>query len=285
MAAPSRGARRAPAAPAPGPRARRCGPAAAPCSGPHPRHYTIKVNRKARRAALRSALSVHAGRGSLAVFDARRVRRAVDRAGRASCWTSGAPTPPTLVLLVEDEANAGLSFRNLDPRHRGCRSTTPGVADVIGAADAAGLRGRPMPALTRARGDLADGWRRFRWRFGWRRISGPDHEERSLMDASQIIIRPVVSEKSFVLAEAGKYTFRVADKAHKTQIRQAVEELFDVKVSRSAPRRSSPSPSAAARPPGGRGSGRRRSCRCARATRSRSSKRLRPRRGLSHADS
>ena len=50
------------------------------------------------------------------------------------------------------------------------------------------------------------------------------------MDASQIIIRPVVSEKSFVLAEAGKYTFRVADKAHKTQIRQAIELLFDVKV-------------------------------------------------------
>jgi large subunit ribosomal protein L23 len=50
------------------------------------------------------------------------------------------------------------------------------------------------------------------------------------MDASQVIIRPVVSEKSFVLAEAGKYTFRVHDKAHKTQIRQAVERLFDVKV-------------------------------------------------------
>jgi large subunit ribosomal protein L23 len=50
------------------------------------------------------------------------------------------------------------------------------------------------------------------------------------MDASQIIIRPVVSEKSYVLAEAGKYTFRVHDKAHKTQIRQAVEQLFDVKV-------------------------------------------------------
>ena len=50
------------------------------------------------------------------------------------------------------------------------------------------------------------------------------------MDASQVIIRPVVSEKSFVLAEAGKYTFRVNDKAHKTQIRQAVEHMFDVKV-------------------------------------------------------
>ena len=50
------------------------------------------------------------------------------------------------------------------------------------------------------------------------------------MDASQVIIRPVVSEKTYVLAEAGKYTFRVHDKAHKTQIRQAVEQLFDVKV-------------------------------------------------------
>jgi large subunit ribosomal protein L23 len=50
------------------------------------------------------------------------------------------------------------------------------------------------------------------------------------MDASQVIIRPVVSEKTYVLAELGKYTFRVNDKAHKTQIRQAVEQLFDVKV-------------------------------------------------------
>jgi large subunit ribosomal protein L23 len=50
------------------------------------------------------------------------------------------------------------------------------------------------------------------------------------MDPSQVIIRPVVSEKTYVLAEAGKYTFRVNDRAHKTQIRQAVEELFDVKV-------------------------------------------------------
>jgi large subunit ribosomal protein L23 len=50
------------------------------------------------------------------------------------------------------------------------------------------------------------------------------------MDASQIIIRPVVSEKSYVLSSAGKYTFRVHPDAHKTQIRQAVEQLFEVKV-------------------------------------------------------
>jgi large subunit ribosomal protein L23 len=50
------------------------------------------------------------------------------------------------------------------------------------------------------------------------------------MDASQIIIRPVVSEKSYVLATADRYTFRVHPDAHKTQIRQAVEQLFDVTV-------------------------------------------------------
>ena len=50
------------------------------------------------------------------------------------------------------------------------------------------------------------------------------------MDAGQVIIRPVVSEKSYALATVGKYTFRVHPDAHKTQIRQAVEELFDVKV-------------------------------------------------------
>ena len=50
------------------------------------------------------------------------------------------------------------------------------------------------------------------------------------MEPTQVIIRPVLSEKTFALAEAGKYTFRVHDKAHKTQIRQAVELLWDVKV-------------------------------------------------------
>ncbi len=50
------------------------------------------------------------------------------------------------------------------------------------------------------------------------------------MDPTQVIIRPVVSEKSYVLAAADKYTFRVHPDAHKTQIRQAIEKLFDVNV-------------------------------------------------------
>ena len=50
------------------------------------------------------------------------------------------------------------------------------------------------------------------------------------MDARHVIIRPVVSEKSYALMSEGKYTFRVHDRAHKVQIAQAVEEIFDVHV-------------------------------------------------------
>jgi large subunit ribosomal protein L23 len=50
------------------------------------------------------------------------------------------------------------------------------------------------------------------------------------MDARTVIIRPVVSEKSYTLIGEGKYTFRVDDRAHKTQIAHAVEEIFDVAV-------------------------------------------------------
>lgn len=50
------------------------------------------------------------------------------------------------------------------------------------------------------------------------------------LEPRQILLAPVVSEKSYSLIEVGKYSFRVHPSAHKTQVRQAVEELFDVKV-------------------------------------------------------
>jgi large subunit ribosomal protein L23 len=52
------------------------------------------------------------------------------------------------------------------------------------------------------------------------------------VDARQVLLAPVVSEKSYALHEDGMYSFRVHPDAHKTQVRQAVEELFDVKVER-----------------------------------------------------
>ncbi len=50
------------------------------------------------------------------------------------------------------------------------------------------------------------------------------------MHASQILIAPIVSEKSYASTVTGQYTFKVHQDAHKTQIRQAVEELFEVTV-------------------------------------------------------
>jgi large subunit ribosomal protein L23 len=52
------------------------------------------------------------------------------------------------------------------------------------------------------------------------------------MDPSQIVLAPVLSEKSYAGTPDGKYTFKVHQDAHKLQIRQAVESLFDVNVER-----------------------------------------------------
>jgi large subunit ribosomal protein L4 len=100
--------------------------------GPTPRDYTFKVNRKARRAALRSALSMHAERDSLAIFDAT-VFEAPATKQAASLLVDWAARGPTLVLLAEAEAGAGKSFRNLD-RVAVMPVDDAGVADVIGAA-------------------------------------------------------------------------------------------------------------------------------------------------------
>ena len=52
------------------------------------------------------------------------------------------------------------------------------------------------------------------------------------LHASQVLLAPIVSEKSYAASTVGQYTFKVHQDAHKTQIRQAVEELFEVKVER-----------------------------------------------------
>jgi large subunit ribosomal protein L4 len=102
--------------------------------GPQPRSYTFKVNRKEQRAALRSALSLHAERGSLAVLDssafsAPKTKQAFDLLDDWNRSGSGA----TLVVLAADDANAALSFRNL----AGVAVLTHenvGIADLLGAA-------------------------------------------------------------------------------------------------------------------------------------------------------
>ncbi len=52
------------------------------------------------------------------------------------------------------------------------------------------------------------------------------------LDVREVLLAPVVTEKAYAGVENNKYAFRVHPDAHKTQVRQAVEELFDVKVER-----------------------------------------------------
>ena len=98
--------------------------------GPKPRAFTVKVNRKARRRALRAALSVHAERGSIAAvdpagFDTPSTKAAV--AALASLDGDGS----VLVVLTDGEESAAKSFRNI-------RDVSVMHADAVGVADVIG---------------------------------------------------------------------------------------------------------------------------------------------------
>jgi len=103
--------------------------------GPQPRSYTFKVNRKEQRAALRSALSLHAGRGSLAVLDAAAFTEPKTRqaAELLDDWRAPGQLLPALVVLAAQESAAALSFRNL-ARVSVLSVESVGVADLLGAA-------------------------------------------------------------------------------------------------------------------------------------------------------
>jgi large subunit ribosomal protein L4 len=100
--------------------------------GPSPRHYTFKVNRKERRAALRSALSMHAGRDSLSLVDAGAFEAPSTQ--QAAEGLEGWREPqPALVVVGPDEDNLQRSFRNLR-QVRVLGAEAVGVADLVGAA-------------------------------------------------------------------------------------------------------------------------------------------------------
>jgi large subunit ribosomal protein L4 len=121
--------------------------------GPQPRHYTFKVNRKERRAALRSALSVHAERGTIAVLDPKPFTEPSTKQAHDLIvdWSGGGSV---LVVLSEDQVDVALSFRNLR-RVSVLPSDAVGVADLVGAA-ALLVTEDALDALTkRAKGEKA----------------------------------------------------------------------------------------------------------------------------------
>jgi large subunit ribosomal protein L4 len=98
--------------------------------GPKPRGYVFKVNRKARRKALRAALSVHADRGSVAVLDGAAYDEPATKQA-AEALTKWGGSRPALVLLGPDEAAVAKSFRNL-PKVTVLPATAAAVLDIIG---------------------------------------------------------------------------------------------------------------------------------------------------------
>ena len=101
--------------------------------GPSPRRYTFKVNKKEKRAAFRSALSLHADRGSIAVFDAGAFDTPSTKQAVQLLAGWDAARTPTLVVLSDAEAKVAYSFRNLE-RVSVLPADGVGVADLVGAA-------------------------------------------------------------------------------------------------------------------------------------------------------
>ena len=99
--------------------------------GPKPRHYTVKVNRKARRRALRAALSMHAERGSIAAVDPSKFDTPSTKAA-AAALAGLAGEGGVLVVLTDGEETCLKSFRNLVDVTV-LHAEQVGVADVIGA--------------------------------------------------------------------------------------------------------------------------------------------------------
>jgi large subunit ribosomal protein L4 len=100
--------------------------------GPTPRTYTVKVNRKARRRALRAALSVHAARGSVAVLDGASFDEPATKQAAQALAEWGARSP-ALVVLDAEEVGALKSFRNI-PRVTVVGAGAVDVADLMAHA-------------------------------------------------------------------------------------------------------------------------------------------------------
>ena len=100
--------------------------------GPKPRGYTVKVNRKARRKALRAALSLHAERGTLAVLDPGKFSEPSTKAAAAALADFGEGRA-LIVLGPEGEEGCAKSFRNIQGVNV-LPADQAGVADIVGAA-------------------------------------------------------------------------------------------------------------------------------------------------------
>jgi len=146
----------------------------------------VKVNRKVARAALRGALADHARGGTLGLIRRLEVGGARREDGRWFRRGVG-PELPLVLIMGGEETNLAKSFRNLDR----VAVVTPAELEV--ARRLGTLAARLADAL-----EALEAPRRERFEEGGRGVS---------LSARQVLIAPVVSEKSYSLIEARKYAF------------------------------------------------------------------------------
>jgi ribosomal protein L4/ribosomal protein L23 len=174
--------------------------------GPKPRSYAQRTPKKMVRLALRSALSDRAAEGKVLVVDA---------------WDWDTPKTKDAKAAL---AALGAEGRVLVVLNDGRRRRRPLVPQPPRGADHQRPRAQRLRRLGERRHRLHQGQpahhgSRRRWR------GGPE-----VKDPRDVIIAPVVSEKSYALIEQNVYTFEVHRDAAKPEIRNAVEEIFGVKV-------------------------------------------------------
>ncbi len=218
--------------------------------GPKPRSYAQRTPKKMMiRLALLSALSDRAADGKVLVVDAWGFDGPSTKGAAGLLRTLGA-SGRVLVVVSPLDVDASKSFRNIPEVHV-CLVGELNAYDVLvsdfvvllpvstlptsGAGAATPTVEAPAPGgHPRGRHD-PDRERRGpgHRRRGHRRWGRHRHAERGggrLMDPRDVVIRPVVSEKSYALNDTGAYTFVVHPDANKIQIRQAVESIFGVRV-------------------------------------------------------
>ena len=178
--------------------------------GPTPRDYSQRTPKKMKAAALRGALSDRARHDRVHVIDAL-VSGDVPSAKQAWAGLSGLTSRPNLLLVLErgDEVS-WKSARNLEGVHV-LAADQLNTYDVLCADDVVFTQGAFDAFVTAA-------------------TKGTEKWSIHIKDPRDILIAPVVSEKSYGLLDEGKYTFLVDPRSNKTEIKIAIEQVFNVKV-------------------------------------------------------
>jgi large subunit ribosomal protein L4 len=201
--------------------------------GPQPRSYVQRTPKKMKAAALRGALSDRAANGRIAVVsgfvdsDSPRTRDAMAVLRTAIGLLDARLTSRVLVVAEAEDERTWKSLRNA-PGVRVLATGQLNTYDVLASehivfteAALSAFTGQPIAPST----DQAQAPKR--------RASKPKADaapKARIPDPRDILLRPVISEKTYRLADDGKYTFLVDRDANRTQVRQAVEAVFGVKV-------------------------------------------------------